>query len=47
MAESEMRADGASIASQSAASKAAAPGATPMMAQYLEIKSANADSLLF
>jgi DNA mismatch repair protein MutS len=47
MAESEMRADGASIASQSAAFKAAAPGATPMMAQYLEIKSANADSLLF
>ena len=32
-------------ASQSAATPAA--GATPMIAQYLEIKSANADSLLF
>jgi DNA mismatch repair protein MutS len=47
MAESEMKAEGAVIASESAASKAATAGATPMMAQYLEIKSANADSLLF
>ena len=48
MAESETRAGGASLAkgaSQNAATPAA--GATPMIAQYLEIKSANADSLLF
>ena len=42
-----MRAEGAAIASENAATKAAATGATPMMAQFLEIKAANADSLLF
>ncbi len=49
-----MRAEGAVSASESAATKAvatdakaAATGATPMMAQFLEIKAANADSLLF
>ena len=54
MAESETREGGASVArsapektAPSAAPPAAAPAATPMMAQYLEIKSANADSLLF
>ena len=53
MAQSETTAGGARAASGSAATKAGAlsatpvQGATPMMAQYLEIKSANADSLLF
>ena len=42
-----MRSEGAVIASENAATTAVAAGATPMMAQYLEIKAANADSLLF
>ena len=47
MAQSETTAGGARAASGSTATKAGAQGATPMMAQYLEIKATNADSLLF
>jgi DNA mismatch repair protein MutS len=50
MAETEMRAGGASLlgaAAGSASRSEEAPLATPMIAQYLEIKAANADCLLF
>jgi DNA mismatch repair protein MutS len=49
MAETEMRAGGASLAgaATSASRSEDAPLATPMIAQYLEIKAANADCLLF
>jgi DNA mismatch repair protein MutS len=45
MAETGTRADSSHFASRSQAPFA--EGATPMMAQYLEIKAANADCLLF
>jgi len=47
MAESKTTAGGAHTVSGSAKGEAPARAATPMIAQYLEIKSANADSLLF
>src|SRR5215467_6944083 len=50
MAETEMRGGGASLlgaAAGSASRSEEAPLATPMIAQYLEIKAANADCLLF
>jgi DNA mismatch repair protein MutS len=50
MAETETRGSGADLegtAAPSASRKEQAPLATPMIAQYLEIKSANADCVLF
>lgn len=45
MADSEIKVEGKAAASST--TSAGASGATPVMAQYLEIKAANADSLLF
>ena len=50
MAETETRAEGAHLKGAAASSTSRtedAPLATPMIAQYLEIKAANADCLLF
>ena len=47
MAESETTAGSARADSGTAGTKAGAQGATPMMAQYLVIKAAKPDSLLF
>jgi DNA mismatch repair protein MutS len=50
MAETETKAGGAGLdgtAAQTASRREEAPLATPMIAQYLEIKAANADCLLF